>query len=485
MISGAAVLTACLDRAGAPDTPGTIASLPIAEENLRAGAPEWDAHLYEGVDSTVAGYGLPFSLGLGDTLHVFVMAKVPPVSISIYRLGWYDAAGGRLIARHGDSSVPTRPACSAPSPGPSVCGWSETDEFIVTQEWPPGVYVAKIRDSLGQAGAFPFVVRSSRPTAFVVVLPFSTYQAYNRWGGASLYAGAGSTPQEAYAARAVKVSFARPLTTLALRGHMLGVDYPLVRWLEQNAYDVSYLTDYDFHLGRGPDPSVAWLFAGHSEYWSWPMWLRANAARAEGISLGFLGGNDVYWVVRFESISLNGLDAPVVVCYRDATQDPLGGTPGLATVLFRSPPNNTPENALVGIMSGSRGLVQHWPVDLVVANGVDPLMSGTGLRTGDHIPRVAGWEGDRVVDNGATPPGLRVLFQSPYVPVGDTAATGMLQATVYRWPASGALVYASGEPGFSWGLSTYQGLVARPGVQRFLQNVLEAFAVARGQRVTP
>src|SRR5882672_626367 len=302
----AAVGSACLDRMNAPDTRQPARSLAIAEENLRPASPDWDEALYTGVDSTISGYGSPFSLYPGDTLHVFVTVKHAPVSVSVYRLGWYQGGGARLIARHVGLPAPDQPPCSPPLPGPSVCAWSETDHFVIAPEWLPGLYLAKLADSVGRASAFPFVVRSRRPAAFVVVLPIATHQASNQWGGTSLYSGPGSTGQ-VYAARAVQVSFARPFSLLVLRGAILGVDYLLVRWLEQNAYDVSYLTDYDFHLGRGPDPEVAWLFAGHSEYWTWPMWLRANAARDQGISLGFLGGNDIYWVARYESVAVNGL----------------------------------------------------------------------------------------------------------------------------------------------------------------------------------
>jgi N,N-dimethylformamidase beta subunit-like protein len=451
----------------------------MAEENLRPGSRDWDVGLDVSADSNISGYALPFSLRSGDTLHVFVAAKRPPVSISIYRLGWYGGSGARLIARHFDRPTTSQPPCEPSLQGPTICRWSSTDTFVVGPQWIPGMYVARFADSLGRPGAFPFVVRANRTSALVVVLPFATYQAYNNWGGASLYAGRDSTGRESYANRAVKVSFARPLTDVVTRGPVFGVDYLLIRWLEQNGYDVTYITDYDFHLGRSDDPDVAWLFAGHSEYWSWPMWLRANAARARGISLGFLGGNDIYWVIRYESVSANGLDVPVVVCYRDASRDPQGATPGLATVLFRSPPNNTPENTLVGVMTPTGIPVRNPPVDLVVANGSDPLMAGTGLATGQHVPRVAGWEGDRIADNGATPPGIRILFDSPYVPSGDSVASGRLQATVYTWTASGAVVYASGEPGFAWGLSTYHEYLARPPIQKFLENVLAAFVAAR------
>jgi hypothetical protein len=470
---------ACLDSPAGPEIRRPERSLRVEEENLRPGSPEWDVGLYEGVDSTIAGYGLPFSVSAGDTLHVFVSARHGPGSVSIYRLGWYDGVGARRIDRHVGLPTPAQPPCSAPLPGPSACAWAETDAFVVMPQWSPGLYLAKVSDSLGRASAFPFVVRSHKPAAFNVVLPFATYQAYNAWGGTNLYRGPGATPQDAFATRAVAVSFARPWTVLALRGAILGVDYLLVRWLEQNAYDVDYMTDYDFHVGRGPDPRFGWLFAGHSEYWTWPMWLRANAARDRGTSLGFLGGNDIYWVARYESVPVNRLDVPVLVCYRDASRDPQGSIPGLSTVLFRSPPNNTPENALLGVMSADRSVLRSSPVDLVVKDAAHPLFAGTGLRTGDRIPHVAGWEADRIVQNGATPLGTQVLFEGAFIPMGDTMPTGLMQATVYTWLPSGAVVFASGQPGFAWGLSTYRSFTGRPPLQRFLSNVLDAFVAAR------
>jgi hypothetical protein len=478
-VSGAflTIASACLDPAGAPvRSPSRI----VAEENLKPGALGWD-HPGVGPDSVIGGYGLPLSLRAGDTLHMFISAQRRLVTISVYRLGWYGGIGARLVARH-VRPADRQPSCSAFSPGPSVCDWSETDRVVIDPSWLPGVYLARFADLPGNTRAFPFVVRSDRPAMFTVVLPFATYEAYNRWGGTSLYGGPGATGLEAYANRAVKVSFARPLSDHVLRSEFLGDDYLLVRWLEEMAYDVNYLTDYDFHVGRGLDPHAGWLFAGHSEYWSWPMWLRANAAREKGISLGFLGGNDVYWVIRFEGVAVNQLDAPVVVCYRDASLDPLGTTPGQATVHFRDAPNNTPENALVGVMSGPRSLIRGSPIDLVVATASDSLMAGTGLSTGEHIVQVAGWEADRLSDNGSTPAGIRVLFESPYVPMEDTTRAELMHSTVYTWPASGAIVYASGQPGFAWGLETYQQFLARPPLQRLLRNLLDAFVAARARR---
>jgi len=476
------LFTACLDPAAAPIDlpPGT--SWAVRRENARSGAVDWDAGLYATNDSRVKGFVLPFSAIAGDTLHLFVSAWSTTVATSLYRLGWYDGMGARLVARHIGRAVVKQSPCSAPVPGPSICDWAETDRFVIDAGWVPGVYLAKFADNAGGAHAVPFIVRSSHYGPLLVIMPFATYQAYNDWNGTSLYVGLDSLGKPSRAYRAFKVSFARPLAHGTLKAHFLGLDYLLVRWLEQNAYDVTYIADYDFHLGRGADPQArAWLFAGHSEYWTWPMWSRAIAGRAQGIGLGFLGGNDIYWTIRFENSPIRGLDAPVVVCYRDTLLDPQGEVPGLATVPFRSKPNNTPENGLVGVMTVPPAEILNPPVDLVVANGSDPLFAGTGLSTGEHIQQALGWEGDRLVNNGSTPPGVRVLFQSSYTPLYGTAHTALLQGTVYVWP-TGNMVYASGDVGFAWGLSTYGQHVANPGLQAFLKNVLRAFVEGPGPK---
>jgi hypothetical protein len=476
--ASALVLSACLDSLADPDPRLPGKSLARWSENLRLGSKAWD----EGpvaADSDLSGYGLPLSLQDGDTLHLFVSGRRGPIAIQIYRMGWYGGAGGRLVDSHSGLPAVNQGQCTAGSPGPSICNWSESDRFVV-DSWIPGVYLVRFTDALGRVRSAPFVVRSLSAAAFTVILPFATYQAYNQWGGVSLYAGPGSTHQQVYANRAVKVTFARPFSDAVVQGQFVGVDYPLVRWLERNSYDVNYTTDYDFHLGVGVDQGArGWLFAGHSEYWTWPMWLRANAARDQGINLGFLGGNDIYWLSRFETVSVAGLDVPVLVCYRDASQDPLGMTPGLATVLFRSPPNNTPENSLVGVMSSEPSLVRGSPVDLVVDDASDSLMAGTGLTAGEHIPRVAGWEADRTIENGLAPPGIHVLFHSPFISAADSVTPGLMESTVYRWQPSGALVFAAGEPGFSWGLETFRNRTARPPLQRLLENILQAFIANR------
>ena len=73
----------------------------------------------------------------------------------------------------------------------------------------------------------------------------TTWQAYNRYGGNSLYFG---SP----AGRAYKVSYNRPFTTRAYTNvsFLFTGEYPMIRWLERNGYDVSYSAGVDTALGR-------------------------------------------------------------------------------------------------------------------------------------------------------------------------------------------------------------------------------------------
>src|SRR5262249_56716476 len=81
-------------------------------------------------------------------------------------------------------------------------------------------------------------------------------RSYTTGGGDTLYqhttppatATAGSSSD---AGRAVKVSYNRPLTLDASSGGYgdysspLHAEYPMIRWLEANGYNVSYSTDVD------------------------------------------------------------------------------------------------------------------------------------------------------------------------------------------------------------------------------------------------
>jgi hypothetical protein len=272
-----------------------------------------------------------------------------------------------------------------------------------------------------------------------------TDEAYNDWGGKSLYVDSNYPPAQAFAHRAVKVSFARPFVQNMGSGWFLSWEYQMVRWLERKGYDVTYATDLDVH--RHPGILLRHngiIIAGHDEYWTRQMRDGYAAAVAHGVGLANFAANSGYWQVRVVGKSQN-----VLVCYKDPTRDPLSRTkPWLTTVLWRDPPVSRPENELFGAMygnyEGTRG-----PFSWVVSDPRSWVFKGTGVRYGSSIPQVVGQESDLLVVGYPHPRGLHILTRSPIRT--EDGGTAISNATVYTAP-SGARVFNAGAIEWSWGL---------------------------------
>ena len=76
----------------------------------------------------------------------------------------------------------------------------------------------------------------------------TTWQAYNTYGGSSFYQGMDN-------GRAYKLSYNRPFATRAWsdgRDFLFSNEYPMIRFLEQNGYDVSYVSGLDTDLDAKP-----------------------------------------------------------------------------------------------------------------------------------------------------------------------------------------------------------------------------------------
>ena len=110
-----------------------------------------------------------------------------------------------------------------------------------------------------------------------------------------------------------------------------------------------------------------------------------------------------------------------MVCYKYPTQTP---DPVAPTYRWRDPPNNRPENALLGVMYIGRQQGGFWEgFDWVTPNASDPVFANTGLTNGAALRQLVGYEWDGVVNNGFSPPGLKILGASPVTPA--TVATGI------------------------------------------------------------
>jgi hypothetical protein len=421
----------------------------------------------------------------GDTIRFHVSSAAPSYTMTIYRLGWYGGAGARRMLSV--TLQGTRQPMPTPDPvtGLIEANWAESYRLTIPSgsdrtDWASGLYLAKLTPSTGTESYIMFWVRDDASTStYVFQGAVTTAQAYNNWGGKSLYAFNSTNG----AAR--KVSFNRPYKRQALAdtgaGQVLNYEINFVRFLEREGYDVTYVTNIDVH--RDPGRLLrhrAFLVAGHDEYWSYDMRAGVQAARGRGVHLGFFSADQTYWQVRLEASPRTGEAHRTLVGYKDFSQaeDPLArdGDPSndrYITARFRdmqrlfgvNDPVAQPENSLVGVMYHGDDITG----DVVVSNASHWVFAGTGVANGTHFRGLLGYESDAVADNGYSPRGLEIVGASP-----DRVGTSHM--AVYSDP-SGAVVFATGTMQWSWGLDDYGGRgLVDAAVQQATRNVLARFA---------
>jgi hypothetical protein len=198
------------------------------------------------------------------------------------------------------------------------CGnWEESASWAVPSNATSGVYLAKlVRDDTAGASHVIFIVRDDTGGSDILFQTSdTTWQAYNSYGGSSLYTGIAS-----------KVSYNRPFNTRGQHDVYASVsswfftsEYPMVRWLEENGYDVNYFTGVDTdRMGTRILSHKVFLCVGHDEYWSANQRANVKAARAAGVHLAFFSGNEMFWKTRWEpSIDGSGTPYRTIVCYKE------------------------------------------------------------------------------------------------------------------------------------------------------------------------
>ena len=456
----------------------------VALENARTGATDWKLQnaAGDGADGEIAGYARAGSVAPGDPIELAVTSSVASTaSWVLYRLGWYGGASAREMARGAGVSVsPQAPCTPAAGTGLVECAWPVALRIPTDPAWPSGAYLVRLTRADGRQRFVPVVLRANRGAAVRMIVPTATWQAYNTWGGASLYDVAA-----AYASllagryHAVLVSYDRPYVRDGGAGHLLRSDLALVRWLEAQGIDVEYVTDEDVDR----DPAVfsgakVVVVSGHDEYWSGPTRDRVQAAVASGTSLLNMGANNGYWQIRYAPASHEpARDRRVVVGYKEYALpasgwagDPVGASSPSITMRYRDPQVGRPENALFGVMFA--GLFNEMAFPAVVTAPAHWALAGTGLAAGDAIAYAHGTETDDLVDNGATPAGVEVLATSTGLRQTGGVGSG---AMVIRKQGS-AWVFSSGGIGFANTLSDPDR--ADPRAQQIVTNVLSAMLAA-------
>ena len=142
-----------------------------------------------------------------------------------------------------------------------------------------GVYIAHlVRNDNGGDSQIPFVVRDDSSHSDVILQTSdATWQAYNNYGGNSLYKCTVQCPAgnpQAYKA-AYAVSYNRPwdgsFATDGGLSYFWYAEYQMVRFMEENGYNVSYTSQAD--IDQAPallKNHKLFVSSGHDEYWSGP-----------------------------------------------------------------------------------------------------------------------------------------------------------------------------------------------------------------------
>jgi hypothetical protein len=454
----------------------------VACENSKPGTPKDDWY-NTGNYGDIDGFGTAASVQPGETLNFKVSTQSRNYEIDIVRLGWYQGNGGRQVATVTPSvSLPqSQPPCVTDNPTGLVdCGnWAVSAHWSVPSTAVSGFYIATFNrlDAPG-VNTFPFVVRDDTSHSDIVVQTSDqTWEAYNTWGGNSLYLGTVGTALPGADGRAYKVSYNRPYNNSGTAS-WYNAEEPLIRWIERNGYDVSYLSGVD--VTRNPAlvrNHKTFISSGHDEYWNAAQRTGIEQARAAGVNLMFLSGNEMFWKTRFEpSIDGSNTANRTLVCYKETKAngvkiDPTPAWTGTWRDPRLSPPadGGQPENALTGTLFRVNG-PQYGSITVPAQFAHDRIWRNTSITglTGNQVATfpmgTLGYEYDEDAANSVRPAGaIDVSSTTLNVPDGYFlldygnlygSGTATHSLVLYRDQASGALVFGAGTVEWAWGLDS-------------------------------
>ena len=280
----------------------------------------------------------------------------------------------------------------------------------------------------------------------MLVLATNTYNAYNSWGGKSLYTGGWrvsfarpfgrgmlmrpSTERDDRKATAEVPSARNPTSTgMIYQDYRFANGYPgfmssagwftyerrFVEWAEGEGLEFDYAVSSD--LDRDPDIAAGYdvvLGVGHDEYWSAGQRAAIEQHIARGGNYVTMSGNTMFWQVRLED------DGRAMVChkYKAHEVDPVVGTDAQSTMsgMWADPLVGRPETAVLGAGS-AYGLYSRFGAAMPRGSGAFTvyrndhwMFAGTGLRYGDLLGADDGVVGYETV-------GCRLGFDDYQLPI--------------------------------------------------------------------
>lgn len=325
------------------------------------------------------GYASVASAAPGDVVdfHVRADAAHRSFALDVFRRSVADTP---LRSATGEAFVPG--AQDDASLAVRGCDWPSDPEcrVAIPADWQSGYYVG-LATSGDASCTMPFVVRAAtpNPSGILVKLGDTTAQAYNAWGGRSLY----STPFTPV------VTFDRPADVGLYEKYQL----PFLQWAQTRGVAFDLCSSLDLHV----DPLLLgsyrlFVSLGHDEYWSLEMRDAVEAFVAAGGNACFFSANTCFWQIRLDLT--NG--SRTMTCYKEGEAghpaDPERDDSSRVTCRWFDSPVSRPENVMTGV-SYRNGA--GWWIDPVVpvrrfrgytvVSPHHPLLRGTGLASGDEF----------------------------------------------------------------------------------------------------
>jgi hypothetical protein len=461
----------------------------IQDENKKPGTSDWQLTFINSENyrsEMIEGFCSRTSARAGETVDIFLSAMpAAEVTIDVYRMGYYGGKGGRHITRVGPLRVSTQPTPPVGKDRLRECKWERTTGITIPDDWLSGVYLGKLscKDHRYESYII-FVVRDDRKADLMFQTSDTTWQAYNKWPDSySLY---DSDPPDRPVNGTSWVSYDRPYGKYPQvldqplsqgSGEFLLWEHPLCFWLEQHGYDVTYCSNIDTHADPlGLARVKCFLSVGHDEYWSLEMYDNVMAASRKGLNLAFLCGNSVYSVIPLNKLNAEG--KPHRLLHRDGFYGGLDAEK-IAWIPYMGTEPWTQHGPTEKLLVGARTMIPfNGSGNWIVANAKHWIFKGTGMKDGDFIPGIVGWEhhGDPEKEKL---PGLEVIaagkvmladgVESPYAATVHPGPKG-------NWIFNAATIFwslgLSQPPGF---MPPYVHLGHQHGVDERVQKITANF----------
>ncbi len=497
-----------------PSYAGAADTIPLLTrpEFAYVGPRPWQIQSRSKPGRLIEGFASAPSYFAGGTLKLAVSTTAPRYDATIWRVSGTEPAESPFVKVAAIEPRPGRqqaPPVIDPVTKMVRAPWDYTTTFAIPPDWPSGEYLVRLNSSEGTQSYVPFVIRSRQATRFLVVSSALNWEAYNQWGGSSVYATRIGEPLPGVT-RAYAVSFDRPYATDGGAGQLFFLELPLISWLERQGLDVSFTTDYDLSI----DPASqllpgAVIFNGHDEYWGVPLynWLDAHVTAGD-MGVAILAADTGYWPVNLgdrgpdgprDFVCLKNGPVPPALLPRGQTPEP-SEAPGATT-----PPGDTEERSDTGYQAigpdgagpyiGSfpdqplfgvryRGITSDLGRYTVVASGANPqLLGGTGLAAGGSLGFIAGGEVDGVDPSlfGKLGGAYDHRFAVAANMAGRDPALRYTAEAVWRDLPSGGRVFASGTFYWGWGLDPAFAAShdVPPALGRLTLNILDWLAKGR------